>query len=392
MLRTALRLSARRPVHLVSTIDQCQAMVEQLLNSSNTSVAIDCEGESLGRFGSLALVQLATDQHVFLVDTIDGGPRLVEPLRTLLASHDVIKVFHDCREDASLLLHQHAAPLQAVFDVQVGFKAWLERKNLDIYQASLAEVLRTFRLGSYRAHRWDELESKPVAPHRWRKRPLDPEAVRYAVEGVAHLLPLQRSICRALGDPSGDMVLRRTLRYVEYAKLNGGELPSRDVTGLRPGAPLQAMLAVKREDAAYFKLNHTDLTGAVLDDKELQDFKDLRPGDVVACRIKSLSDCQRFVYLQREGHGRLFFDASRRSMRVLPSQEELDAAFPDRQSTLYGHGQNPDGRPAITQERASYRESKPEVRYKPGSRGQPKVRDSGYKTAKLQRGADRQGA
>lgn len=121
-------------------------MVEQLLSSGETSVAVDCEGESLGRFGSLALVQLATDQNVFLVDTVNGGPRLMEPLRPLLASHDLIKVFHDCREDAALLLHQHAVPLQAVFDVQVGFAAWLERKNLDVYQASLAEVLRTFRL------------------------------------------------------------------------------------------------------------------------------------------------------------------------------------------------------------------------------------------------------
>lgn len=383
MFSGVLRRAARRPVHLVTSAEQCQAVVERLLSSSLTSVAVDCEGTRLGRFGSLSLVQLATDQEVFLLDAVQGGKRLVQPLVPLLESRDMVKVFHDCREDASLLLHQHTASLASVFDTQVGFIAWLERKGLELYQASVAEVLRTFRMGTYRAHRWDELERKPVLPHRWQHRPLSPEAVRYAVEGVAHLLPLQRAICRELGDPTGDLVLRRSVRYVEYAQLNRAELPMQDLSGLRQGAPLQAMMATRREDSVYFKINHSQVTGAALDAEDIREFQDLQPGDVVPCRVKFLSDCGQFVHLQREGHGNLFYDFRQRRMRPLPSQEEVDALFPDRQSSLYGHGQPPQGaRPAIIQERSNFKEQKPEVIYKQGKRGQVKVRPLGIKLPK----------
>eukprot|EP00401_Gymnodinium_catenatum_P021376 CAMPEP_0117539344 /NCGR_PEP_ID=MMETSP0784-20121206/42937_1 /TAXON_ID=39447 /ORGANISM="" /LENGTH=94 /DNA_ID=CAMNT_0005335969 /DNA_START=1 /DNA_END=282 /DNA_ORIENTATION=+ len=90
--------------------------------------------------------------------------------------------------------------------------------------------------------------------------------------------------------------------------MNLAELPSVDSSVLRPGLPLNAMLAMRRSDAAYFKLNRAPLTGAVLDATDLRDFADVQPGDIVACRVKSLSDCRQFVHLRREGHGRFFYD------------------------------------------------------------------------------------
>lgn len=382
---TALRRTAARwPIHLVNTAEQSRAVVERILSAGHTSVGVDCEGERLGRFGRLSLVQLATEREVFLLDIAVGGPKLVEPLASLLGSPEPIKVFHDCREDASVLLNQYSVALNSVFDTQIGHAVWLERQNLEPYQASVAEVLRTFLLGTYKKHRWSDLERRPIMPERWRQRPLDPEVVRYAVEGVAHLVNLQRAICRELGDPSGDLVLRRSVRYTEYAHMNRAELPSADINGLRPGVQLEAMLAARRPDSAYFKLNHGLLTGAVLDASDLRDFTDMQLGDVVLCRAKSVSDCRQFVHLQREGHGRLFFDRKLQEMRTLPSREEVDAEHPRRQSSLYGLGKSRGNRPAIQEEPSTYKAQKPEVIYKAGKRGQVKVRRSGFRPAQRQ--------
>mmetsp|Transcript_9161 Transcript_9161/g.20212 ORF Transcript_9161/g.20212 Transcript_9161/m.20212 type:complete len:389 (-) Transcript_9161:88-1254(-) len=374
MFVSAFRLAVRRPIRLVTSADQCQNVVERILSSGVRQIGVDCEGEELGRFGRLSLLQLATDKEVFLLDLVAAGPSIMEPMKPLLADRDVVKVFHDCREDAALLLHQHNAPMAAVFDTQVGHAAWLERKNLEPFQANVGELLRTFLLKSYIAHRWDELERHPIQPLRWKQRPLDRQAVRYAVEGVAHLTALRDVICRELGDPEGDLVLRRSVSYLKYADMNMAELPSAEAAAaLRKGSALQAMLASRRPDAAYFKLNHGTLTGAVLDATDLQDFADVKPGDVVQCRVSSVSECRRFVHLKREGHGNLFYDRIRQEMRVLPSTADGDHS--SRQSSLYGLAKwRPGSNPPIQEEPASYRERKPEVIYKLGKRGAVKVR------------------
>lgn len=380
MLASSALRAARRPIHWLTTASQCASVVEKLLNSGRPAVAVDCEGPRLGRFGRLSLLQLAAGEDLYLVDVAAGGRASVEALAALLESREVVKVFHDCREDASLLLHQYGVDMTAVFDTQVAHRLWLERKGLDQYQASLPEVMRTFLLPTYRKHRWDELEAKPVVPARWEERPLSPQALRYAVEGVAHLLPLQRVFHRELGDPAGDLVIQRSVKYVQYASLNAAELPSADLSGLRPGAPLCAMLASRRPDSAFFKLNHSSLTGAVLDRKELREFEDLQIGEVATCQVKSLSDCQTVVHLQREGTGDLMFDNRTREMRKLPPRSELDRVFPNRQSSMYGYGRPDSDRPSISVERSSYREEKPEVIFKSGKRGAVKIRkNTGFK-------------
>lgn len=386
MFASVFRKGVRRPIHLIANADQCQSVVERLLSSGPSSVAVDCEGTALGRFGSLALVQMATEHDIYLVDVVAGGRKIMDPLSSLLESREVTKVFHDCREDSSILLHQHNTMLANVFDTQVAHGLWLERKGLVKYQAGLAEVLRTFQKNRYRAHRWDEIENTPIASTRWSERPLPPAVLRYAVEGVAHLLPVQRAMCQQLGEGGEDLVVQRSANYVEYANLNAAEFASPDLSGLRPGAPLSAMLASRRPDSAYFKLNHTNLKGAVLDGVDLQDFQDLLPGDVVTCRVKFLSECKEFVHLQREGHGHLFYDTRQREMRRLPSHADVEKVFPSsRGSSLYGFGRSQASEPSILVERASYKEQKSEVIHKIGKRGALKFRDVKIQTPKPKR-------
>jgi len=305
----------------------------------------------------------------------------VAELEPLLSSQEVVKVFHDCREDASVLLDRHQVSLATVFDTQIAHLLWLERKNLNPYQASIAEVLRTFMQPVYRSHRWDELERKPIRAHLWKERPFTPQCLRYAIEGVVHLLPLHRVLCHQLGDPQGDMVMRRSTRYVSYPRLNRSELPTADTSIIKPGLPLQAMVASRRPNAMYFKLNHSALTGTVLDADDLRDFQDAHPGDVTRCRVKSFSDCGQFVRLQREGHGTLFFDTTTGTMRPMPSRAEAEEVFPSRGSSLRDLGKRGGG--GLSFDKSSFKEKKPDIIYRSGKRGVPKLRKPDLKLPKL---------
>ncbi|CAJ1381198.1 unnamed protein product [Effrenium voratum] len=357
----------RLPVRLLTTVQQSEILANKVLGSGQPAVAVDCSGEVSGRFGRLGVLQLATEEAVFLVDVETGGPEMLGPLEPVFQSTGLVKVFHDCREAVSLLLNRYRVSVHSVFDTQVAYAAWLEREGLEIYQAGLAEVLRTFSLSAYRLHRWDRLERNAVPGAKWHQRPLQPQAV----EGVVHLLALQQELNRELGDLSGTLTQRRSASYVHYAQMNC-EVPEAPLVS---GQKLQAMLASRKPEAAYFKLNHPAL-GAALDREDLKEFLDLKPGDVAACVVKSLSPCQSFAHLQREGHGNLWLDRLSNRMVHLPTEEEVDQARPPRASSMYDL--NKGSRPAIREEPRSFKPQKPTVVHKLGKRGAVKVKKSGF--------------
>ena len=300
----------------------------------------------------------------------DSGPEILNSLKVLLANAGIVKVVHDCREVASVLLNQYNISLHGVYDIQIAFSAWLERQGLDAYQAGLSEVMRTFRLGAYQLHRWDRLERN--VPLQWHDRPLRSRLLRHAVENVVHLLPLQRALNRELGDPAGTMIQRRSMQNVDYARLNSSHLLVEGASSFRTGMKLHAMLVSRKPEVAYFKINHVPVTGAVVDKDDLKEFADLEIGDIADCEVKSLSPCQQFVYLLREGHGSLMFDRQRLKMVNLAPKSKLDETRPSRQSSLYGHGSSSGG-PSLKLEPRSFREMKPAVIHKPGKRGSVKA-------------------
>ena len=87
------------------------------------TIAVDCEGENLGRAGTLSLIQVATPDHkayIFDVHTpelcksaMDGG------LRKVLESRKILKYMHDCRRDSDALWHLAQTKLHNVLDTQI---------------------------------------------------------------------------------------------------------------------------------------------------------------------------------------------------------------------------------------------------------------------------------
>ena len=106
---------------LIDTADACREALAVLKTSP--VVAVDCEGRDLSRAGTLALVQVSNERNqCFIFDLVPGDNFTVFfdlGLRALLESADVMKVMHDCRNDADALSHLAHVTLHNVVDTQI---------------------------------------------------------------------------------------------------------------------------------------------------------------------------------------------------------------------------------------------------------------------------------
>lgn len=120
---TRIQSEEDREYVLVDTAEACREALAVLRES--LVLAVDCEGRSLSRNGTLALVQVSNERNqCFIFDLVPGDNFAVFfdlGLRALLESTDVMKVMHDCRSDADALGHLAHVTLRNVVDTQIAY-------------------------------------------------------------------------------------------------------------------------------------------------------------------------------------------------------------------------------------------------------------------------------
>ena len=166
------------------------------------TIAVDCEGVTLSRFGSVTLINIAVRGQVYLIDVLKIGNTAYDGgLRSILEDKSIQKLMFDCREDADALEHLHNVRLDGVLDVQL-----LEVKNrirqtgytkirslkhcleLFVSDKTMLEVKLKGRSSMYQDN---EL---------WKKRPLSEDILKYASIDVIALFKLYDALCYRVVD------------------------------------------------------------------------------------------------------------------------------------------------------------------------------------------------
>ncbi len=232
-------------------------------------------------YPGLGLIQVSDGDVSFLIDVVAISD--LEPLRAVLSSPEVTKVFHSCGEDLEALHHRFGEFPRGVFDTQVA--ATLTGEGGSIGYAALAASM--FGV---------ELPKDKTRTH-WLRRPLDDAQLRYAALDVVYLLPAWERLRERLRGLGRESWLREELEPLFDAERF---LPDPERFYLRIGASrslaprqlavLRALCAWRERQARRRNLprNFVVREKALVDvarrspraQKALAAIDSLRPGDV----------------------------------------------------------------------------------------------------------------
>jgi ribonuclease D len=164
------------PEQLVAHSEQLTACLDHLAGATHVGFDTEFVGEDAYR-PELCLVQIATDEALFVIDPFSCGPLdrfwriLTDPAKTI--------VVHAGREDIRIC-HFAIGKTPNVFDVQLA--AGLAGYSYPIGYAGLVQDLLGYRM------------SKGETLTDWRRRPLQPAQLRYAFDDVRFLLPAWKKL------------------------------------------------------------------------------------------------------------------------------------------------------------------------------------------------------
>jgi exonuclease 3'-5' domain-containing protein 1 len=175
--------------------------IRQAIQKGET-IAVDCEGVNLSRFGSVTLVNIAVRGQVYLIDVLKIGSAVYDRgLRSILEDKSIKKLMFDCREDADALKHLYNVRLDGVLDVQL-----LEVMNRIIHRGytkirSLKHCLELFVSDKTMLEvKLKGRSSMDQDNKLWEKRPLSEDILKYASIDVLVLFKLYDALCNRVVD------------------------------------------------------------------------------------------------------------------------------------------------------------------------------------------------
>lgn len=186
-------------------------------------VAIDTEFARRNTYyAKLCLVQVAGAGQAFAVDPLAPGLNM-KPLLKLLKSRKILKVFHSAREDVEVIYHSLGVMPKSLFDTQIA--ASLLGYGAAVSYAGLLETLTGLALD--KTQRYSD----------WRKRPLRPEQIEYALADVIHLREIYAILSRELQvknlNKTAKLTMKKLLerkRYANNPKLAWEKIGSRSMS------------------------------------------------------------------------------------------------------------------------------------------------------------------
>ncbi|TCD14335.1 ribonuclease D [Oricola cellulosilytica] len=167
---------------LIETTDELSAACARL--AQHPFITIDTEFIRETTFWpELCLVQIASTEEAVLVDPLADGISL-DPMFSLLADKNVLKVFHAARQDIEIFFNLAAAIPEPIFDTQVaamvcGFGDAIAYDQL-VKRITGAHIDKSSRFTD------------------WRQRPLSDKQLSYALADVTHLRDVYAELSQQL--------------------------------------------------------------------------------------------------------------------------------------------------------------------------------------------------
>lgn len=168
----------------INSKNALQAYVDTLKSENRTSVALDLEGEfNLHVYGErLCLVQIYDGRDAVIIDPLKIE---LSALKLLFEDEKLLKVMWDASSDMSLLVNGYDTTIKSVLDLRPAADV------LDFPKKDYSSVLQSV-LGI------ETKAKKKFQRYNWLRRPIDAEALEYAVDDVRHIPELRDELFKRL--------------------------------------------------------------------------------------------------------------------------------------------------------------------------------------------------
>jgi exonuclease 3'-5' domain-containing protein 1 len=184
----------------VDSVDRCSEVCAEIVaragacesGAYSNVVALDLEGENLGASGTVCIVTMATEHHVYLFDICAMGADAFDQgrLKNVIEDTRIMKLFFDCRADTAAMFFLYGVRPQNVCDLQV--LACLTLSPRGNYVIGLLKAFQALALFNDEDQRVKEVGGERFNPEKggsysvWRERPLDELMVRYCAADVKY--------------------------------------------------------------------------------------------------------------------------------------------------------------------------------------------------------------
>ncbi len=167
---------------LITHNEQLKDFCNQI--SSCQVIAVDTEfSRENTYYPKLCLIQVASENHSAAIDPLSSSIDL-EPIKKILLSSKITKIFHSSRQDLETLNHFFSILPNNIFDTQLasslcGFGESISYENL-VSKLTGKEIDKSYRISD------------------WSKRPLSEAQLEYAITDVIYLIEIYKFLVTKL--------------------------------------------------------------------------------------------------------------------------------------------------------------------------------------------------